>query len=102
MRLTLLLSLTTLALPAFSAPLEAKRQSGAPDVATITRLAPPLGFNAGLNPTGTGDCDGAVNDASGKPIKVPCACPPTPDVYIPVGGLLASPIPDSLVLNLDL
>jgi len=63
--------------------LEAKRQAGAPDAATITQLAPPLGFTAGLNPTGTGDCDGAVKGDDGKPIKVPCACPPTPDVYIP-------------------
>lgn len=31
---------------------------------------------------GTGDCDGAVNGADGKPIKVPCSCPPSQDVYI--------------------
>ncbi|KAI0247593.1 hypothetical protein BJV78DRAFT_1133043 [Lactifluus subvellereus] len=43
---------------------------------TIDALAPPLGFTAGKNPTGTGDCDGAVNGADGKPIKVPCSCPP--------------------------
>jgi len=42
----------------------------------VAQLAPDLGFQSGVNPTGTGDCDGAVNDASGKPIKVPCACPP--------------------------
>lgn len=87
MKFTILLSLATLGLPAFSAPLVLKRQSGVPDPATITRLAPPLGFSAGLNPTGTGDCDGAVNGADGKPIKVPCSCPPAPDVYIPVRGL---------------
>ena len=29
-----------------------------------------------LEPQGTGDCDGAVNGADGKPIKVPCSCPP--------------------------
>ena len=86
MKLTILLSLTALALPALSAPVALKRQSGTPDTATITRLAPDLGFTAGLNPTGTGDCDGAVNGADGKPIKVPCACPPAPDVYIPVRG----------------
>ncbi|KAL0951892.1 hypothetical protein HGRIS_008549 [Hohenbuehelia grisea] len=39
-------------------------------------LVPDLGFTAGVNPTGTGDCDGAVNGANGQPIKVPCACPP--------------------------
>ena len=83
MRFTILLSLATLAL---SAPLEFKRQSGVPDAATITQLAPNLGFTAGRNPTGTGDCDGAVNGPDGKPIKVPCACPPAQDVYIAVRG----------------
>ena len=86
MKLTILLSLATLAFPAFSAPLGFKRQSGVPDAATITRLAPDLGFTAGLNPTGTGDCDGAVNGADGKPIKIPCSCPPAPNVYVPVRG----------------
>ena len=31
---------------------------------------------------GTGNCDGAVNDASGKPIQVPCSCPPSQSDYI--------------------
>jgi hypothetical protein len=64
--------------------------------AQIDALAPQLGFSAGKNPTGkgfeyplfkyrillirfflgTGDCDGAINGANGKPIKVPCSCPP--------------------------
>ena len=26
--------------------------------------------------SGTGNCDGAVNGANGKPIEVPCSCPP--------------------------
>jgi len=39
-------------------------------------LIPQFGFSAGLNPTGTGDCDGAVNGANGLPIKIPCSCPP--------------------------
>jgi len=39
-------------------------------------LIPEFGFSAGLNPTGTGDCDGAVNGANGLPIKIPCSCPP--------------------------
>ncbi|GJE92655.1 hypothetical protein PsYK624_088100 [Phanerochaete sordida] len=56
--------------------------AGAPSAAQIAQLAPPLGFTAGKNPTGTGDCDGAVNDASGNPIKVPCTCPPSQDVYL--------------------
>ena len=84
MKFTIILSLATLTLPAFSAPLGLKRQSGAPDPATITQLAPPLGFQSGVNPTGTGDCDGAIDGADGKPIKIPCDCPPTQDVYISV------------------
>jgi hypothetical protein len=48
----------------------------------IAKLAPDLGATAGKNPTGTGDCDGAVNGPDGNPIKVPCACPPAQDVYI--------------------
>ncbi|KAH9968369.1 hypothetical protein BGW80DRAFT_1339434 [Lactifluus volemus] len=47
-----------------------------PTTAQIVALAPQLDFTAGKNPTGTGDCDGAVNGADGKPIKVPCSCPP--------------------------
>lgn len=35
--------------------------AGAPSAADVARLAPALGFSAGKNPTGTGDCDGAVN-----------------------------------------
>ncbi|KAF8516467.1 hypothetical protein BU17DRAFT_67473 [Hysterangium stoloniferum] len=45
-------------------------------------LVPDLGFTAGKNPTGTGDCDGAVNGADGKPIKVPCACPPDREAFL--------------------
>jgi Fe-S cluster biogenesis protein NfuA len=45
-------------------------------LAQIEALAPQLGFSAGKNPTGTGNCDGAINGADGKPIQVPCACPP--------------------------
>jgi len=45
-------------------------------------LIPDFGFAAGKNPTGTGDCDGAVNGADGKPIKIPCACPPDRQVFI--------------------
>jgi len=55
---------------------------GTPDPATISALAPSLGFHSGVNPTGTGDCDGAVKGANGQPVKVPCACPPAQDVYV--------------------
>lgn len=48
----------------------------------IDALTPDLGFQSGANPTGTGDCDGAVNGADGKPIKIPCSCPPARDVFI--------------------
>ncbi|KAI5123114.1 hypothetical protein M0805_001470 [Coniferiporia weirii] len=48
----------------------------------INTLAPDLGFTAGVNPTGTGDCDGAVDGSNGQPIKVPCSCPPARDVFI--------------------
>jgi len=88
--------------PASPAPAPAPAPSPAPsnpgqgntggslDAATIRSLAPALGFNSGVNPTGTGDCDGAVNGADGKPIKVPCSCPPPQDVYL-----------DSLVKNVQ-
>ncbi|KAI0265539.1 hypothetical protein BC834DRAFT_924199 [Gloeopeniophorella convolvens] len=76
------------AAPAAPAPSAA---SGTPTPAQITALAPQLGFSAGKNPTGTGDCDGAVNGANGQPIKVPCACPPPQDVFNQhlVGDVLA-------------
>jgi len=48
----------------------------------IETLAPDLGHQSGLNPTGTGDCDGAVLGPNGKPIKNPCSCPPPRDVFI--------------------
>jgi len=44
--------------------------------AQVDALAPQLGFTAGQNPSGTGNCDGAVNGANGLPIQVPCTCPP--------------------------
>jgi len=65
--------------PAAPSAAPAAANGGAVNVAS---LAPPLGFQSGVNPTGTGDCDGAVNGADGKPIKVPCACPPSQDEYI--------------------
>lgn len=66
-------------------------------------LVPPFGIQAGVNPTGTGyvcirtrttkltdilcndrDCDG-IAGADGKPIKIPCACPPALDEFLQVG-----------------
>ena len=51
-------------------------------LAQIDALTPDLGFHSGVNPTGTGDCDGAVDGANGQPIKIPCSCPPPQDVFI--------------------
>ena len=62
--------------PAAPAPTTPANVGGALSLAQIDALTPDLGHQAGVNPTGTGDCDGAVNGADGKPIKVPCACPP--------------------------
>jgi len=45
-------------------------------------LVPQFGFSAGVNPTGTGDCDGAVNGTNGQPIKIPCSCPPDRAAFI--------------------
>jgi len=44
-------------------------------------LVPEFGLQAGLNPTGTGDCDGITNDA-GKVVKIPCSCPPDRSVFL--------------------
>lgn len=70
--------------PVDTPPVNDTPANGIPDPATITRLAPELGFESGVNPTGTGDCDGAINGADGKPIKIPCTCPPSQDLYISV------------------
>lgn len=42
--------------------------------AEVAALAPQLGFTAGLNPTGTGNCQGA--DGPSGP-EIPCDCPPS-------------------------
>jgi len=46
-------------------------------------LVPEFGHAAGLNPTGTGDCDGITN-AAGVVVKIPCACPPDRAAFIQV------------------
>jgi len=65
-----------------------ENNNGGLDAATIRSLAPELGFESGLNPTGSGNCDGAVNGTDGQPIKIPCSCPPPQDVYLDVWCLL--------------
>ncbi|RPD55050.1 hypothetical protein L227DRAFT_580027 [Lentinus tigrinus ALCF2SS1-6] len=44
-------------------------------------LVPEFGVTAGVNPTGTGDCDG-IAGPNGQPIKIPCACPPDRTQFI--------------------
>jgi len=68
------------AAPAAPAPPPAAPAAPAGDA--FAAKVPALGFTAGRNPTGTGDCDGAVNGPDGKPVKIPCACPPAQDVYV--------------------
>ncbi len=58
---------TTAPVPAPS-PANNAANANLPTPAQIATLAPPLGFTAGKNPTGTGDCDGAVN---GELISLP-------------------------------
>ncbi|KAK0449430.1 hypothetical protein EV421DRAFT_1704819 [Armillaria borealis] len=44
-------------------------------------LIPEFGLDAGINPTGTGDCDG-ITGANGSPVLIPCVCPPDRDTFI--------------------
>ena len=39
---------------------------------------------------GTGDCDGAVNGSNGKPIKIPCDCPPDRESFVQVSPPFSS------------
>ncbi|KAG6849685.1 hypothetical protein H0H93_006303 [Arthromyces matolae] len=56
--------------------------STAPSVGGVDpSLVPEFGVTSGVNPTGTGDCDGITNDA-GQVIKIPCSCPPDRDSFI--------------------
>ncbi|EGN94379.1 hypothetical protein SERLA73DRAFT_77785 [Serpula lacrymans var. lacrymans S7.3] len=45
-------------------------------------LVPPFEWQAGINPTGTGNCDGAVNGTNEQPILIPCTCPPNSTVFL--------------------
>jgi len=44
-------------------------------------LVPQFGVQAGVNPDGTGNCDG-IDGANGKPILIPCSCPPDRNTFI--------------------
>jgi hypothetical protein len=50
---------------------------------------PDFGLQSGLNPTGTGDCDG-IRNAAGQIVKIPCACPPERGFFLQVSN---SPTP---------
>lgn len=62
--------------------------AGGLSIAQIDALAPQLGFQAGVNPKGNGNCDGAVDGANGQPIQVPCSCPPDRSTFVQVCDLL--------------
>ncbi|KAJ4482540.1 hypothetical protein J3R30DRAFT_3460417 [Lentinula aciculospora] len=44
-------------------------------------LVPQFGLAAGLNPDGTGNCDG-IDGPNGQPILIPCSCPPDRNTFI--------------------
>ncbi|KZO96837.1 hypothetical protein CALVIDRAFT_563481 [Calocera viscosa TUFC12733] len=70
---------TSVAAPASSAPpTSAAATTGGVDPSLVLQF----GNNPNPNPDGTGNCDGAVKDASGNFIKVPCACPPDRQLFI--------------------
>ena len=64
-----------------AAPIDLKRRAVDP------ALVPEFGHPAGLNPTGTGDCDGITN-AAGQVVKIPCFCPPNRDEFIAVSDVV--------------
>ena len=88
MKLADTICLAALVASTAAAPLAAvKRQDGSFNGLSfeqIDALTPPFGHAANVNPTGTGDCDGAVNGPDGQPIKVPCVCPPDRTTFINV------------------
>ena len=48
-------------------------------------LVPEFGVTAGVNPDGTGNCDG-ITGANGQPILIPCQCPPDRNTFIQVSN----------------
>jgi hypothetical protein len=63
--------------PAPESPAPAPAPAGGVD----PNLVPQFGVQAGLNPTGTGDCDG-IKNAAGQVVKIPCSCPPDRGSFI--------------------
>ncbi|KAL7279514.1 hypothetical protein PYCCODRAFT_1439817 [Trametes coccinea BRFM310] len=70
---TFVLSAAAIAVSVSSRPLA--RRDVNPD------LVPQFGVQPGVNPDGTGNCDGILG-ANGKPILIPCQCPPPRDQFI--------------------
>ncbi|KIJ96159.1 hypothetical protein K443DRAFT_682493 [Laccaria amethystina LaAM-08-1] len=68
--------------PASPAPApESPAPAPAPAGGVDPNLVPQFGVQAGLNPTGTGDCDG-IKNAAGQVVKIPCSCPPDRGSFI--------------------
>lgn len=44
-------------------------------------LIPQFGLASGINPDGTGNCDG-INGPNDQPILIPCSCPPDRNTFI--------------------
>jgi hypothetical protein len=62
--------------PAAPAPPPPPPAAPAPAGGVDPNLVPQFGVSPGVNPTGTGDCDG-ING-----VKIPCACPPDRNSFI--------------------
>ncbi|KAF9223148.1 hypothetical protein BS17DRAFT_755009 [Gyrodon lividus] len=86
-----------LLLPTNTAPTSSSGNATSPTDEQIASLAPTLGWQSGINPDGTGNCDGAVNGTNGKPILIPCQCPPDQAHYI--SNLTANVLAGHVVLN---
>jgi len=55
--------------------------AAAGNLAVDPALVPQFGITPGVNPTGTGNCQG-TNNAQGVPIEIPCSCPPDRKAFI--------------------
>ncbi len=65
-----------------TAPTDANNGATAPATGGVdAALVPDFGITANTNPSGTGDCDGTIGP-DGKPILIPCACPPERNSFI--------------------
>lgn len=69
--------------PPPTAPLSTATPSQTTSSVINPALVPEFGVQPGVNPTGTGDCDGITNSA-GQVVKIPCSCPPDRTTFINV------------------